>query len=251
MAKVDPQAYIYHGLHNFRDIGGLPIGSNSVTRSSLLYRSDAFDDTSEDDADYLYNDLGIRRVIDLRSNNEIESFAEPSPLLKRGPLHLHRPIAGGAGSAIEDAGSGDLLPRRYLQYLEICNDSIISTIKDLADPEPPVTVVHCRAGKDRTGVLVAIVLSILGVDEETISRDYALTSIGMPRIMERLRESPLYSVNVERLPDEMYSAVEETMRKFLELVQAEHGTLENWALSHGVADHEIEQLKRNYILRIV
>jgi protein tyrosine/serine phosphatase len=91
--------------------------------------------------------------------------------------------------------------------------------RDIAEEGEWRTVIHCRAGKDRTGVLIAVLLNLLGVSDEQIAEDYSLTGLAMPKIMNRLRQSSAYMENVKKLPDEMYSAKKETMLKFLELVK--------------------------------
>lgn len=234
----------FEGLYNFRDVGGLRAADGAGTRRGVLFRSDAFGNLTEADAAILLADLGIERLIDLRADREVD--VETPTLLHKGGVEVRRrPIDNGPGNTIESAPAGERLAFRYLDYLDYAAASVVGVIRDLAEPDPRVTIVHCRAGKDRTGVAIAAVLSLLGVSPEDIARDYALTSIGMPKIMARLRESPIYSANVNRLPEEMYSSEAITMLQFLEAVQSRFGGFEQWSLSLGVTQIELAALRKN------
>jgi protein-tyrosine phosphatase len=243
-AEAQQTPYVFEGLYNFRDVGGLRIGDHTQTRFGMLYRSDAFADVTVADIDFLLDELEVRRVIDLRADRERDAD-EVRPFAGREVEYRDRPIDGGIDNAIETAAAGERLAYRYLGYLDHARESVASAVKDLAEPGSPPTIVHCRAGKDRTGVVIAVVLCLLGVDNQTIARDYALTSIGMPKILARLRESALYSANVERLPGGMYFAEETTMVRFLELAAERHGSLEAWALASGITNDEIGKLRAN------
>lgn len=236
--------HTFEGLYNFRDIGGLELAGGGQTRAGLLYRSDAFGNLTESDAEVLTEELGVRRLLDLRADREVD--AETPTLLNEAGVEVRRrPIDNGPGNAIESAPSGERLAFRYLEYLDYASSSIVGVIRDLGESEPTVTIVHCRAGKDRTGVVVAVILSLLGASADDIALDYALTTIGMPKIMARLRESPVYSANVNRLPDEMYSSDAVTMHQFLDAVAARYGGFEQWALGQGVTPDELAALRRN------
>lgn len=237
-------AFVFEGLYNFRDVGGLDVTGGGSTRAGLLYRSDAFGNLTESDAEVLITELGVARLLDLRADREVD--VETPTLLGRAGVEVRRrPIDNGPGNAIESTPSGKRLAFRYLEYLEYAASSVAAVIRDLAETDPPVTIVHCRAGKDRTGVVVAVVLSLLGVSADDIALDYALTTLGMPKIMARLRESPVYSENVNRLPDEMYSSDAVTMHQFLDAVTAKYDGFEQWSLSQGVTADEIAALRRN------
>jgi len=238
--------HVFEGLFNFRDVGGLTTERAEGIKRNVLFRSDAFGDASEGDVQRLMEDFCINRVIDLRTDREVTS-ENPSPILKDGVSYRRRVIDSGPGSAIENAPPGGRLALRYLQYFDYGRESIVSAVRDLSEIGEWRTVIHCRAGKDRTGVVTAAVLGLLGVSNEDIAEDYSLTALAMPQIMNRLRQSPTYSENVKKLPDEMYSATKETMLKFLELARQELGSFESWMLSNGVTSIEIDQLRKNLL----
>lgn len=245
MSSSRETRHVFDGLYNFRDFGGLT-GESGKIKHGVLFRSDAFGDATERDIAILLKDLGINRILDLRTEREVAA-EKPTPMIELGIEYRRRIIDSGPGSAIENAPAGERLAYRYMEYFGYGRDSIVSVLKDLSEEGNWKTVIHCRAGKDRTGVIAAVVLGILGVSEEEISQDYALTGLAMPKIMERLRQSPTYSANVSRLPEEMYSAVSETMRTFIQFVSKKFGTFENWALNNGVTSDEIRRLRSNLL----
>jgi protein-tyrosine phosphatase len=238
--------YGFEGLFNFRDLSGLGLSSVQAIKSRVVFRSDAFGDTTQNDVQRLLGELQINRVLDLRTDREVVSET-PSPMLREGISYRRRPIDSGPGSAIENAAPGNRLAHRYLEYFDYGRESILSIVRDISEEGEWRTVIHCRAGKDRTGVVIAVLLSLLGVSDEEIAEDYSLTALAMPQIMTRLRQSPTYKDNVKKLPDEMYSATQETMLNFLGLAAKELGTFESWLLANGITADEINQLRKNLL----
>ena len=96
------------------------------------------------------------------------------------------------------------------------------------------TVLHCAAGKDRTGVVTALVLGLLGVDHEQIVADYMVTATHMDRITERFGRWPRYRRNMASLPAEIYRVEEHTIRTFLRELDHRYGGAAGWARTKGV-----------------
>lgn len=175
---------------NLRDLGGLPV-RGGTTRTGVLLRSD---DVSVMPAAFARKmvDDGVRQVIDLRSPEE-------ALLTGRGPLTLpgvnyhHLPLTASV-SMPEDISrelmSASATPEHVGAWYA---DLVESQARQLAVGVTLVamghggTVFHCAAGKDRTGVFAAVVLSLLGASPETISADYAATAARLPRLYPRLR----------------------------------------------------------------
>ncbi len=163
------------GAWNFRDLGGLPAGEGRRTACGLVYRADRLTGLSEADVATL-EALGIERVFDLRSDLELAANG-PGPFASRGDRHRHVPLVTIALSLGDDRidWSRVDLSRRYLEMLEQGAAVIRGILSHLATDDAPPTVFHCTGGKDRTGVVAAVLLRLLGVPDDAIVEDYAVS----------------------------------------------------------------------------
>lgn len=235
--------HVFQTLHNFRDLGGLDTVEGGKTRPGVLFRSDSFHTASPADIDHLVNGVRLASIIDLRSESEVAAD-RTNPLMPASIRYHHLPIAGGPGGAIEAAPSELRLATRYMEYLDQHVPSIVGAARAVADAEGAPSVVHCRAGKDRTGVVVGMLLASVGVKPQEIAVDYSLTTAAMKRIMEGLKASPHYSANVKRLPPEMYSSEASTMTAFLTMVDDRHGGAARWLVDNGLPSQSLRTLRR-------
>jgi protein-tyrosine phosphatase len=104
-------------------------------------------------------------------------------------------------------------------------------------------MVHCAAGKDRTGVVVALALTAVGVGPESVVADYAATGERNEAILTRLRRSPTYARDIDNLPAEAHRARPETMTAFLEQMDSRYGGVERWLADHGLSPEELSRLR--------
>ena len=224
------------GAVNFRDVGGLPAGAGR-TRRGVLYRSGnlAAVDTSGADA---FRELGVRRVIDLRSDEEVAH----APSGVAGVETLRVPLFLGSVTSffLEDVS----LAQMYRALLERSGDRIVTAIRGILGAHP--VVLHCTVGKDRTGVTVALALAAVGVDEEAVIADYARTEQNLPawrgdRTLARMRAAFPGARHLEELATKSPAAV---MRDLLAQVRAEHGSVAGYLRAHGMSDEELAELKR-------
>jgi protein-tyrosine phosphatase len=248
MSEVVPDetAYVLRDLHNLRDLGGLPTQDGHVVRRGVLIRSDSPHEASAADIDHLVTRLRVSTVIDLRSDKEFAADGT-NALMPSSVRHQHFPISAGPGGAVDGAPAGDRLAARYMQYLDDDTASIVGAVRAVAEAPDGAAVVHCRVGKDRTGIVIALILDALGVSVADIAQDYHLTAEPMRKLLERLKASPVYAANVARLPDEMYSAEPKTMVSFLTQLHEEHGGAANWLLAHGLSPSQLDALHRHLI----
>ncbi|MFD8143165.1 tyrosine-protein phosphatase [Streptomyces sp. NPDC059708] len=178
-----PRHIPFARLHNFRDLGGYRSADGRSVATGVLYRADSLGklDTAHGDWDRFLG-LGIRTVIDLRYPWEIEAkgrIPEPERFTYANLSIEHRPYDQ---AAIDPS----LDPWRYLadRFAEVAEDGveeIRGAIELIADGPGPA-VFHCTSGKDRTGLIAALVLTLLGVDEEQILADFALTELATARL---------------------------------------------------------------------
>lgn len=233
-------------LHNFRDVGGLRTSDGRRTAAGVLFRSDSPHGMGDEEVGHLVNALRVRTLVDLRSDREVEGEGHHAELSAKVTRH-HLPIAGGPGNAIESAADGERLAARYDEYLEQHTDSLVGAVRAIARTTHGASLVHCRAGKDRTGVVVALVLSAVGVVDDDVVRDYELTTSGMVKILAELRRSETYAANTRRLPDEMYRSDAATMTAFLRILDERHGGAGRWLLGHGLEQDDLDSLVRHLV----
>ena len=132
------------------------------------------------------------------------------------------------------APPGDDLAERYLWYLEVGRDSLVGALTLLGGEEHYPLVFHCAAGKDRTGVLAALVLELAGVDREVIVADYVLTGERIGPILDRWRSDPGFAERMALVPASRFGVEATTMEAFLDGLQRRHGGAREWALAAGV-----------------
>ena len=238
------------GAFNFRDLGGYPTHDGRVTRWGTLFRSDTLHELSPADVDRL-RAMGLATVIDLRTLRELEQTG-------RGPLgpepidYRHLSVLGdgpgreAAGEAMA-APEGDDLSERYLWYLEVGAPALAAALTILGEPARYPLVFHCAAGKDRTGVLAALVLDLLAVAPEVIVADYLMTAERMEYILGRYRSDPDFEARMASVPPSRFSVQASTMERFLDVLHQRWGGAEAWAIGAGVAPASIERLRETLL----
>jgi protein-tyrosine phosphatase len=224
-------------LHNFRDIGGYPTADGRTTRWHRLYRSDALCKLTGEDWTR-YRALGVRTVIDLRYPWEIERTGrvpDHDGLAWHNLPIEHRPYD-------QSALAHDVEPARLLadKNAEVALDGVEElrrAIEIIATDGTTPVVVHCAAGKDRTGLLVALVLALVGVGEDDIVADYALTGRATDRFVSDWKRRRAHLPEMPPLWPGYGQAPAEAMRLFLTELAAEHGSVDAYARKRlGVDD---------------
>jgi protein-tyrosine phosphatase len=234
------------GAVNVRDLGGLATQNGGRTMGGRLLRSDNLQELSAADVARLVGDIGLTTVVDLRSTAELTAEG-PAPLQTvDGVRHVHLPVLPEQGSATDMVADvlltradtdrsrypADPVTGHYLGYLEDRPDQVVAAVRTIASSEGPV-LVHCAAGKDRTGVVVALALGAVGVRPEAIVADYAATGERTGALPERLRRSPTYAGDINSKPQAEHAPRPGTMTAFLEQVGARYGGTGRWLADHG------------------
>jgi protein-tyrosine phosphatase len=233
------------GTPNFRDLGGLPTVDGRVTRHGVLFRSSALEELTSRDVRHLIDDIGIRTVIDLRSADDRETA---QPLLDTSVRHLNLPISrGGPTTSLErpmDADGRADMALIYGMYIETSAASISEIIAELTSGATPA-VFHCAAGKDRTGVLAAILLSAVGVTRDAVIADFMETEPNLPEIMAYLQRRPAYADIVLRFPPGTMDVDMNFMIGFLDGVERTYGGMVAWLTEHaGVSAESVARLEQ-------
>jgi protein-tyrosine phosphatase len=210
------------------------------TRWRVLFRADGLGELTESDLSVL-RELGIRTVIDLRSGHELERGRFD---VDAHPVAFHHfPFI----DVLPDAEEFDRRPGLLgSQYQEIVNDAggqILAALRVLAAPGALPAVFHCTAGKDRTGVLSALVLSLLGVDEPTVVADYALSGAAMTRLRAKLLVKYPDSRDVLENIDEVFSADPVQMELLLDHLRERYGSVDAYVAGLGAGPELLEGLR--------
>ncbi len=234
------------GCLNFRDVGGYPTRDGRMVRWRQLFRSDALHFLSLADVRYVRDTLRIGDVLDLRSTAEVETDGR-GPLAAEPIRFHHLPLFDGDTAVRNDRPAAYTLADRYFVLAEFAKRPIARVITTLAATTSPA-VYHCAAGKDRTGVVSAILLGLLGVREEIIVADYAATQANLDAIIDRLMATEGYQAMLSALPPDTLHARPETMIAFLERVQAEYGSMREYARDAGVGEESLQQLEARLLI---
>ena len=232
------------GLHNARDLGGHSAKDGRTVRSRQVIRSDNLIGLTDQGEADLIRLVGPRTVVDLRMVSETDALGYE--LSDAGVSILKRPMTPQSGATPEQlaAGGADNLVDDYLRQVEVNADSIIATLELIAEPANRPVIIHCTAGKDRTGIVVAILLSILGVADEDIVADYHVTTINMAPIVDRIRAASVYRDNgLAAAPQWIFDSEPETMRAFLAELQVRYGSAEAWAIAKGLPPETVVALR--------
>lgn len=230
-----------NALANLRDLGGLPTSGGGRTRSAVLYRSAL--PIVDDDVPTEVPVWPVRTVIDLRSPKE-QAVTEHPLLAER--TRVHRV------SLLSDAGVAGqhLLTGLDSVYSGILANaaSQLATVFTLAATEPAPVLLHCAAGKDRTGIATAMLLRSAGVDAEHIVADYTATEQHMESVLARLRRTdPSYEQAIDMYDDDLARAAPETIARVLDQWDAHRGGIHGWVQDCGVEENTIRQWTRRLV----
>jgi protein-tyrosine phosphatase len=169
----------FEGVQNFRDLGGYPTASGGHVRWGMVFRADALHGLTEADV-RIYDALGCRTVYDLRS--DVERAERPNPVASTHLSLIGRLTEDASGlpkstsTSVTGADGERVLRDLYVGLLTNRACEIGSILTAMSEQAALPVVFHCHAGKDRTGVVAAVLLDALGVDRETVLEDYELTT---------------------------------------------------------------------------
>ena len=252
---TEPHWIALEGAANVRDVGGLPTTEGRVVKQHRLVWADNLQDLSTVDVRHLVDEIGVRAVADLRAESEVDATG-PGPLTREPLVHIEHlsllPAAGKPTDAATEADAPHRLPssapeRRsltvnsYLRYLAERPDSVLASLRLISSTDG-ATVVHCAAGKDRTGVVVAVALDEIGVDRSAIIADYARSSERIAKIVARLAATPVYAPDLAGKPVDSHAVRPQTMEAFFAELDARFGGAAGWLREQGWHDEDHDAL---------
>ncbi|MGZ4282880.1 MAG: tyrosine-protein phosphatase [Solirubrobacteraceae bacterium] len=228
-----------------------------VVVPGVLLRSDDLQSLTARDVRVLVEEEALEVVLDLRTELEVD-LEGPGPITREPRVRVehHSLYPRSGGNTDLDAVSDNLWPRTdssdfpdeprvvqaYLSYMSARPDSIVASVRTIASARG-ATLVHCAAGKDRSGMVVALALDAVGVDRSTIVSDYLATAQRIYAIMDRLVSSPTYRSELEGHHPRDHAPVPGTMERVLDLVDEVFGGSVAWLSSHGLSSAELERLR--------
>lgn len=235
---------VLDGVDNFRDLGGYPARDGRSTRWRTMFRADGLHQLTVDDLEQL-RAIRLRTVIDLRTAAEIDERGRfPVDAF---PVRFHHLSVMDRTWDLEQAREQALPPAEFLHQaytsmLVEAGDRFGAAVTLLADADAVPAVFHCAAGKDRTGLLAALVLGAIGVDPDTIVDDYALTQNSMDVFLERAESDPEKAAEIAHVPRSFFSADPQGMAWLLDDIERAHGTVRDYVRTLGVSDDTLARL---------
>ena len=235
----------FDSCFNFRDLGGYETADGRRVRWRTLYRADTLHRLDGPDLD-LFRELGLRSIIDLRSQHELDDHGR---FRHDGALVVHHvpmiDVVGGPKRPVEAAP--DAAPRSvgegYVSMADEGQRAIGNAVALLAGPAALPAVFHCTAGKDRTGILAAILLSAIGVRDEDIVDDYMLTGESRAARSAYLRvHEPDYYAFLANLPPAVREMHGDAIPTLLAWIRARHGSASAFLLNSGVGEDSLVAL---------
>ena len=230
----------------------------------VLLRSDNLQSLSERDIDALVDECGLEVVLDLRTEVEV-ALEGPGPLIGDPRVRVeHHSLYPSQGNTDVDAetirpgtrpwGRDDAvrlpdeppLVRAYLGYVHSRPDSVVAAVREIARAEGAV-LVHCAAGKDRTGTVVALALEACGVGREEIAEDYLASGERIEQIMVRLCSSETYRAELEGHDPQRHAPVPGTIERVLEIIDERSGGAAPWLLEHGLDQRDLQRLRERIL----
>ncbi|GAA2843001.1 tyrosine-protein phosphatase [Nonomuraea rubra] len=247
------------GAVNARDLGGLPTRDGGRTRRGQIFRADNLQGLTPADVELLVGELRLRHVVDLRSNAEV-SLEGPGPLTRVPEVrhhHLTLFAEGGLHTDVEaDTIDGErVLPWAervldeelrvtgfYFGYLRDRPDAVVAALRAMALRDG-ASLVHCAAGKDRTGVLSALALELAGATREAIVEDYVATGERLELILKRLRGSDTYRGDLDSRPADDHLPRARYIEQFLGVLDDRFGRPLGWLAQNGWTDEDTAAMR--------
>jgi len=243
----------FESIFNFRDMGGYRAKNGRKIAWKRLFRSAELHHMTEGDASKFSDEINIRSVIDLRDAKSGENL-EIGAIKNLDVQHFSMPLVIISGGNTE---YDDEEETRIFQGFTNCGEiylyrlntgdfgrQIVQVLDIIADGHNLPLVFHCSAGKDRSGVIAAMILGILGVDDRDIVDDYTQTALHMEKIIQRWNREPVFTEIMSNLQPYQLQAVPESMETILSGIQKDYGSIRRYLLANGAEPALFDRLEK-------
>jgi protein-tyrosine phosphatase len=232
---------VWPDLLNARDLGGLLSAAGQQTKWRQVVRADNLNKLAPAGVMALVS-YGVGTVIDLRDPRELEKF--PNPLAAappQGVVFVNVPLISGAEwEAIKDPVR---MAEGYVLTARLSHTNIASAIAAVADAAPGVVVIHCHAGKERTGVVAALLLTLAGVPDETVAKDWSASDVFLqPLYEEWLANETDPTIRAKRA--EGFVTHAEHIVDVLTYVRRTFGSVDDYLLAGGLTANQLDRARR-------
>ena len=235
-----PRSLAFTTSYNFRDVGGYAGLDGRTVSWRRLFRADSLHRLKGADLE-TFQALGVRTVIDLRRPFEVEEHGRvphSDGLDYRNLVVEH--VDWETVDEPADLPHERWLADRYLNFAEDGRAGLAAALGVIADPAAAPAVGHCMAGKDRTGVVCALTLSLLGVSDADVARDYALTEVAMASLTAYLLKTKPEAVQDKY---HMFDCPQDAMLLFLDDLRERHGSVEQYVREIGITAEQLAALR--------
>jgi protein-tyrosine phosphatase len=245
MVHVGDRGVMFSKVFNFRDLGGYPTADGRSVRWGRLFRSDDLSRLADEDR-AAFAALGIRTVVDLRRPNEVEEDGRIPAFDGFSYRHVHLVHPKWPSQTFADTHERTaFVVERYHEMCDIAGGGLGEVLRLIADANAAPLVFHCIAGKDRTGVVAALTLSLLGVPDEVIADDYELSEAAEPLVWAYWET--LYPEVAGKRWTHITVSPRRAMLDLLNDLRERHGSIAGYAASVGVTEEHIAALRAHLL----
>jgi protein-tyrosine phosphatase len=243
----------FEACFNFRDLGGYETRDGHRVRWNRLYRSDTLHRLTPGDVEQ-FDALGLHTVIDLRSATEIDDHGRLATASGHVAWH-HVPMLDNVKLEPREPSEADAVETQplapgegYLRIVEQFGGSLALTFELLSDADSLPAVFHCTAGRDRTGIVAALLLDLLGVPDDVIAADYVLTDRSRERSTAWIEANePAFAAYLAQFPPERRAVRAETILGLLDGVRSAYGSVPELLAALGIQARRLDALRAQLV----